>query len=265
MKQQPRCWAMQRKRSWVTRYNMLKHTSSSGKKVESLKTFIWFIVDRVLQLTGFPPCRSASRKHTTGSTLTWERRHIRFAQLLSKGRPPWLRWWWTDRWSFTCSCKRRVWTADTTEPAVSSPSSAVTPSTDESSPHMSGVCAKSALSIKVISVKLSLEATVDERIFVFLFLDTTCKKQKKLCMNGPGWVLWMYKLPCSFSRNVHCDIHTCLSGWFEQRCPLAYLGCTYSQRRFHPSTHKATVTYKWAQLIWIHKDSFVNENSLLMS
>lgn len=171
MKQQPRCWAMQRKRSWVTRYNMLKHTSSSGKKVESLKTFIWFIVDRVLQLTGFPPCRSASRKHTTGSTLTWERRHIRFAQLLSKGRPPWLRWWWTDRWSFTCSCKRRVWTADTTEPAVSSPSSAVTPSTDESSPHMSGVCAKSALSIKVISVKLSLEATVDERIFVFLFLD----------------------------------------------------------------------------------------------
>uniref|UniRef100_A0A3Q2WPC6 F-box protein 40 n=1 Tax=Haplochromis burtoni TaxID=8153 RepID=A0A3Q2WPC6_HAPBU len=43
--------------------------------------------------------------------------------------------------------------------------------------------------------------------------------------------------------NVHCDIHTCLSGWFEQRCPLAYLGCTYSQRRFHPSTHKATVTY----------------------
>ncbi|KAM9728052.1 F-box only protein 40 [Menidia menidia] len=44
-------------------------------------------------------------------------------------------------------------------------------------------------------------------------------------------------------RNVHSDIQTGLSGWFEQRCPLAYLGCTYSQRRFHPSTHKATVTY----------------------
>ncbi|XP_044226588.1 F-box only protein 40-like [Thunnus albacares] len=44
-------------------------------------------------------------------------------------------------------------------------------------------------------------------------------------------------------RNVHSDIQTCLSGWFEQRCPLAYLGCTYSQRRFKPSTHKATVTY----------------------
>uniref|UniRef100_A0A3P8TLB5 F-box protein 40 n=1 Tax=Amphiprion percula TaxID=161767 RepID=A0A3P8TLB5_AMPPE len=47
-------------------------------------------------------------------------------------------------------------------------------------------------------------------------------------------------------RNVHSDIQTCLSGWFEQRCPLAYLGCTYSQRRFHPSTHKATVTYNTA-------------------
>uniref|UniRef100_A0A3B5A2C0 F-box only protein 40-like n=1 Tax=Stegastes partitus TaxID=144197 RepID=A0A3B5A2C0_9TELE len=44
-------------------------------------------------------------------------------------------------------------------------------------------------------------------------------------------------------RNVHSDIQTCLSGWFEQRCPLAYLGCTYSQRRFQPSTLKATVTY----------------------
>ncbi|XP_062289516.1 F-box only protein 40-like [Scomber scombrus] len=44
-------------------------------------------------------------------------------------------------------------------------------------------------------------------------------------------------------RNVHSDIQMCLSGWFEQRCPLAYLGCTFSQRRFRPSTHKATVTY----------------------
>ncbi|KAM4545567.1 F-box only protein 40-like [Odontesthes bonariensis] len=44
-------------------------------------------------------------------------------------------------------------------------------------------------------------------------------------------------------RNVHSDIQTGLSGWFEQRCPLAYLGCTYTQRRFQPSTHRATVTY----------------------
>ncbi|XP_038565349.1 F-box only protein 40-like [Micropterus salmoides] len=44
-------------------------------------------------------------------------------------------------------------------------------------------------------------------------------------------------------RNIHSDIQTCLSGWFMQRCPLAYLGCTYSQRRFRPSTHEATVSY----------------------
>ncbi|XP_034034040.1 F-box only protein 40-like [Thalassophryne amazonica] len=44
-------------------------------------------------------------------------------------------------------------------------------------------------------------------------------------------------------RNVHSEIQTCLSGWFEQRCPLAYLGCTYSQKRFRPSTHEAVVTY----------------------
>uniref|UniRef100_A0A673BQQ3 F-box protein 40, tandem duplicate 2 n=1 Tax=Sphaeramia orbicularis TaxID=375764 RepID=A0A673BQQ3_9TELE len=42
-------------------------------------------------------------------------------------------------------------------------------------------------------------------------------------------------------RNVHSEIQMCLSGWFEQRCPLSYLGCIYSQRRFQPSTHKATV------------------------
>uniref|UniRef100_A0A673BY79 F-box protein 40, tandem duplicate 2 n=1 Tax=Sphaeramia orbicularis TaxID=375764 RepID=A0A673BY79_9TELE len=44
-------------------------------------------------------------------------------------------------------------------------------------------------------------------------------------------------------RNVHSEIQMCLSGWFEQRCPLSYLGCIYSQRRFQPSTHKATVSY----------------------
>ncbi|XP_070700053.1 F-box only protein 40-like [Pempheris klunzingeri] len=44
-------------------------------------------------------------------------------------------------------------------------------------------------------------------------------------------------------RNVHSDIQMCLSEWFEQRCPLAYLGCTYRRRRFQPSTHKATVSY----------------------
>ncbi|XP_036441691.1 F-box only protein 40 [Colossoma macropomum] len=44
-------------------------------------------------------------------------------------------------------------------------------------------------------------------------------------------------------RNVHADIQSCLTGWFIQRCPLAYLGCTYSQNHFRPSKHRATVSY----------------------
>ncbi|XP_070700052.1 F-box only protein 40-like [Pempheris klunzingeri] len=44
-------------------------------------------------------------------------------------------------------------------------------------------------------------------------------------------------------KNIHSDIQMCVNGWFEQRCPLAYLGCTYSQNRLQPSTHEATVSY----------------------
>ncbi|XP_051960426.1 F-box only protein 40 isoform X1 [Xyrauchen texanus] len=44
-------------------------------------------------------------------------------------------------------------------------------------------------------------------------------------------------------KNVHSDIQSCLSGWFEQRCPLAYLGCTFSQQRLQPATQTATVFY----------------------
>ncbi|XP_016381778.1 F-box protein 40.1 [Sinocyclocheilus rhinocerous] len=47
----------------------------------------------------------------------------------------------------------------------------------------------------------------------------------------------------SHYKNVHSDIQSCISGWFEQRCPLAYLGCTFIQRRFQPSSHRATVFY----------------------
>ncbi|XP_059375868.1 F-box only protein 30a [Carassius carassius] len=39
----------------------------------------------------------------------------------------------------------------------------------------------------------------------------------------------------SHFKNVHGDIHAGLNGWMERRCPLAYYGCTYSQRRFCPS------------------------------
>ncbi|KAJ3606240.1 hypothetical protein NHX12_025760 [Muraenolepis orangiensis] len=37
------------------------------------------------------------------------------------------------------------------------------------------------------------------------------------------------------SANVHGDIHAGLSGWMERRCPLAYYGCTFSQRRLSPA------------------------------
>ncbi|MEQ2274129.1 hypothetical protein XENORESO_014508, partial [Xenotaenia resolanae] len=44
-------------------------------------------------------------------------------------------------------------------------------------------------------------------------------------------------------KNIHSDIQMGVDGWFEQRCPLAYLGCTYTQRRFRPSTYEATVSF----------------------
>ncbi|XP_063060020.1 F-box only protein 40 [Engraulis encrasicolus] len=44
-------------------------------------------------------------------------------------------------------------------------------------------------------------------------------------------------------KNLHADIQFSLEGWFEQRCPLAYLGCTHSQRRIHPLTQRSTVCY----------------------
>ncbi|XP_053728195.1 F-box only protein 40 [Synchiropus splendidus] len=47
----------------------------------------------------------------------------------------------------------------------------------------------------------------------------------------------------SHFRNVHCDIQSGLSGWFQQRCPLAYLGCTFAQTRLKPGGPPATVRY----------------------
>ncbi|XP_066502633.1 F-box protein 40.1 [Hoplias malabaricus] len=47
----------------------------------------------------------------------------------------------------------------------------------------------------------------------------------------------------SHFKNVHADIQNNLNGWFEQRCPLAYLGCTFIQRRFQPSTQRAAISY----------------------
>ncbi|KAK2824919.1 hypothetical protein Q7C36_018846 [Tachysurus vachellii] len=47
----------------------------------------------------------------------------------------------------------------------------------------------------------------------------------------------------SHFRNVHGDIHSGLNGWMEHRCPLAYYGCTYSQRRLCPSRQGAKIVH----------------------
>ncbi|XP_053312794.1 F-box only protein 40 [Spea bombifrons] len=44
-------------------------------------------------------------------------------------------------------------------------------------------------------------------------------------------------------KNAHADIQSCLDGWFQQRCPLAYLGCTFVQNRFQPEMQKSQVIY----------------------
>lgn len=47
----------------------------------------------------------------------------------------------------------------------------------------------------------------------------------------------------SHFRNMHSDIQSSLCGWFQQRCPLAYLGCTFTQTRFRPAGQKATIRF----------------------
>lgn len=47
----------------------------------------------------------------------------------------------------------------------------------------------------------------------------------------------------SHYRNVHSDIQSSLCGWFQQRCPLAYLGCTFTQTRFRPAGQQAAIKF----------------------
>ncbi|XP_027509385.1 F-box only protein 40 isoform X2 [Corapipo altera] len=47
----------------------------------------------------------------------------------------------------------------------------------------------------------------------------------------------------SHFKNVHADIQSCLDGWFQHRCPLAYLGCPFVQNHFRPDGLKAKVIY----------------------
>ncbi|CAI9611564.1 unnamed protein product, partial [Staurois parvus] len=47
----------------------------------------------------------------------------------------------------------------------------------------------------------------------------------------------------SHYKNAHCDIQSSLGGWFQQRCPLSYLGCTFLQNRFRPAGVRSQVIY----------------------
>ncbi|XP_073524796.1 F-box only protein 40 [Phyllobates terribilis] len=47
----------------------------------------------------------------------------------------------------------------------------------------------------------------------------------------------------SHFRNVHSDIQSCLDGWFQQRCPLSYLGCTFIMTRFQTAGQRSQVIY----------------------
>jgi hypothetical protein len=48
------------------------------------------------------------------------------------------------------------------------------------------------------------------------------------------------------SKNVHDDIHGGMNNWMEHRCPLASLGCQYSNRRLYPHDASHTVTFSAA-------------------
>ncbi|XP_018101296.1 F-box only protein 40 [Xenopus laevis] len=44
-------------------------------------------------------------------------------------------------------------------------------------------------------------------------------------------------------RNAHSDIQSGLSGWFQQRCPLSYLGCTFVQNKLCPKGKQSHIIY----------------------
>uniref|UniRef100_A0ACB8ETE5 F-box only protein 40 n=1 Tax=Sphaerodactylus townsendi TaxID=933632 RepID=A0ACB8ETE5_9SAUR len=47
----------------------------------------------------------------------------------------------------------------------------------------------------------------------------------------------------SHFKNVHADIQSGLDGWFQRRCPLAYLGCTFVQHPWCPAGLKSHIMY----------------------
>lgn len=82
--------------------------------------------------------------------------------------------------------------------------------------------------------------STEKKLFEVLGLDLTmhfiCSYQAKPLK------MFTFLCGCEFRRdeyqchvrNLHVDIQCNLNCWFEQRCPLAYLGCTFAFQRFKP-------------------------------
>ncbi|GFS16468.1 F-box only protein [Elysia marginata] len=72
---------------------------------------------------------------------------------------------------------------------------------------------------------------------------------------------YVYKPPCMYNficaqnfrrdqfpwhfKNVHQEIYQGSQGWMEERCPLAYMGCTFSFRRLEPAQPGMEIYHSW--------------------
>ncbi|XP_038657852.1 F-box only protein 40 isoform X1 [Scyliorhinus canicula] len=80
---------------------------------------------------------------------------------------------------------------------------------------------------------------------LYLQLQTECvtKKYNKCAFTFMCHHFFRRDEYSSHFRNVHADIQSGLNGWMIQRCPLAYLGCSYAQQKFCPSKKRVKVIY----------------------
>ncbi|XP_048396584.2 F-box only protein 40 [Stegostoma tigrinum] len=95
------------------------------------------------------------------------------------------------------------------------------------------------------------DVAADKTSRLYLQLQTECITKRYNKLNSAfTFMCYHFFRRDEFSshfRNVHADIQSGLNGWMVQRCPLAYLGCSYSQTRFCPSRQKAKVIYNQHQ------------------
>ncbi|XP_074660028.1 F-box only protein 30-like [Tubulanus polymorphus] len=110
----------------------------------------------------------------------------------------------------------------------------------------------------------NMEMILNELLGLDLYIESITRYQAKPCS--------MYTFLCAqqFRRdeyawhfkNVHCDVHSGINGWMEQRCPLAQYGCTYSFRRFQPAPNDSTVVYSQTLESFGIKTSVVADDSI---